>query len=82
MSNTQIGGIQIVRVYMTNNGVSDKPTTQLWVAAVPREQAVAAIKKVIPADWIAELTNQRLSAENIASLKLRPGDVRELSSAR
>ena len=82
MSDSQIGGIQIVRVYMTDNGIGDKPATQLWVAAVPREQAVAAVKKVIPADWIAELTNQRLSAKHIASLKLRPGDVRELSSAR
>jgi hypothetical protein len=82
MGNEQILGIQVVRVTMTDNLVGDKPAVQLWAAAVSRDEAVVAVKRRINSSWTAELTNQRLSAEQIARLKLRPGDVCELSSGQ
>ncbi len=78
MSNEHVAGIHIVRVTM-----ADAPgePVQLWVAAVPRDQAAAAVQKAIPARWKAELTDQLVTKELAARVKLRPGDVAELSSA-
>jgi hypothetical protein len=81
MGNTLAGGVQIVRVLMPPLREGDPHVRVLWVAAVGRDEAVAAVKKVIPADCEAELTSEHLPPEEIARLKLRPGDVRELSSA-
>jgi hypothetical protein len=78
--NTFAAGIQVVRV-TDNTSVDGVPVRHLWVAAVPRDEAAAAVQKRIPADWTAELTDRRLTPEHIARLKLRPGDVCELSSA-
>jgi len=50
---------------------------QRWVAAVPLiNEMVAEVRKRIPADAIAELSDQRLSQEQAAKLNLRLGDVR------
>jgi hypothetical protein len=81
MGNTQIGGIQIVRVTVPGLTVDGSPSFRLWVAAVPREQAVAAVEKVIPRGCKAALTDRHLTAEEASRFKLRPGDVREMSSA-
>ena len=81
MNNTFVGGIQIVRVIMADHLVGGKPSVQLWVAATARGEAVDAVKKAIPAAWTAELTNQHLTPKLAALLKLRAGDVCELSSA-
>ena len=80
MGNTEIGGIQIVRVTVPGFTVDGRPSFHLWVAAVARELAVAAVERVIPKGWTAALTDQHLTEEHVARLKLRPGDVRELSS--
>jgi hypothetical protein len=40
---------------------------------VPHADMLAEIRKRIPADAIAELSNQRLSDEQAAKLNLRPG---------
>jgi hypothetical protein len=49
---------------------------QRWVASVPVADMVAEVRKRIPADAVAELSNQHLSQEQAAKLNLKPGDVR------
>jgi len=67
-----LGGIPIVVVSFP--GVRGK---QRWVAAVPLiNEMVAEVRKRIPADAIAELSDQRLSPEQVAKLNVRLGDVR------
>jgi hypothetical protein len=51
---------------------------QRWVASVPLEEMVAEVRKRIPPDAVAELSNKHLSPEQAAKLNLRPGDVRLL----
>ena len=72
-------GIQLVRVFMAD-GVGDRPTVQLWVAAVPRGEAAAAVQAKLPEGWSAELVERWLTPEQVALLNLRPGDVREMTS--
>ena len=73
MANTEVGGTPIIVVSCP--GVRGK---QRWVAAVPLADMLAEVRKRIPADAIAELSDQRLSPERAAKLKLRQGDVRLL----
>lgn len=74
-------GIVVVRVKMTDNLVGGKPAFQLWAAAVPRDEAVAAVMRELPSHWSAELTDERLTQEHVRRLNMKPGTVRELSSA-
>ena len=71
MGKTAAGGTPIVVVSFP--GVRGR---QRWVAAVPVKEMVAEVRKRIPADAIAELSDQHLSQEQAAKLNLRPGDVR------
>jgi hypothetical protein len=64
-----------VQLLLFRPGVRGK---QRWVAAVPLADMVAEVRKRIPADAIAELSDQRLSQAQAAKLNLRPGDVRLL----
>jgi hypothetical protein len=80
MANTFAGGIQVVEVSMTDSVIGGTPTKQLWVAALPRSQAVAAVMAAIPEGWTAKLSLQHLTVEHAARLKLRVGEVRELTS--
>jgi hypothetical protein len=73
MGKTEVGGTPIVVV--SSPGVRGR---QRWVASVPVEQMVAEVRKRIPIDAIAELSDQRLSQQQAAKLDLRPGDVRLL----
>ena len=73
MGKTEVGGTPIVVV--SSPGVRGR---QRWVASVPVEQMVAEVRKRIPTDAIAELSDQRLSQQQAAKLDLRPGDVRLL----
>jgi hypothetical protein len=52
--------------------------TVYWAAAMPQAEAVAAVEQRLPPGWTAILTNRRLTPDEIASLKLRPGGVRQL----
>ena len=80
--NEQIAsGIVVVRVFMMDNLVGGKPAVQLWAAAVPREEAVAAVLRELPQGWTAELTDRHLTQEHVRRLNMKPGSVRELSSA-
>ena len=49
----------------------------LWIAAVAKANAVAAVKQVIPANYVAALTRQRLTITRKSAV-LRPGEVRRV----
>jgi hypothetical protein len=49
----------------------------LWVAAVARDNAVAAVAEVIPANHIATLSRHRLTLSRRLD-GLRPGEVRRI----
>jgi hypothetical protein len=69
MAETLGGGIPIVVVSFP--GVRGK---QRWVAAVPViNEMVAEVRKRIPADAIAELSDQRLSPEQAAKAQPQAG---------
>ena len=78
MNNEYVSGLHIVRVTMTD--MPEQPF-QLWIAAVPREEAVAAVLRRVKVGWTAELSNQRVTKEIAERVKLRPGDVSELTRA-
>jgi hypothetical protein len=48
------------------------------VAAVPYDDMLGEVRKHIPPDAKAELSNQHLTQEQAAKLNLKPGDVRLL----
>jgi hypothetical protein len=58
---------------------SDTGAKQLWAAAASPDQAVQAVLKQIPEGWTAELAEHRLSADQVATLNLKPGEVTEFS---
>ena len=49
----------------------------LWVAAVARDNAVAAVKQVIPTNYVAALTQRRVTITRKSEV-LRPGEVRRV----
>ncbi len=65
------GGIPIVEVTAPDGSKS------LWVAAVARDNAVAAVAEAIPANHFARLSRHRLTL-NRRSASLRPGEVRRI----
>lgn len=81
MGNELIGGIQVVRVTIPPAHAGEPTTSVLWLAAVPREQAVEAVKGAVPAGWRVELTSDHLTPQQMARVRLRPGGVCEFSSA-
>jgi hypothetical protein len=70
MAKTEVGGTPIVVVSVRGK--------HRWVAAVSLSEMVAEVRKRVPDDAVAELSNQHLSQEQAAKLNLRPGDVRLL----
>ena len=52
--------------------------TVYWAAATQQAEAVAIVEKRLPPGWTAILTDGRLTPDQVASLKLRPGGVRQL----
>ena len=58
--------------------VAPDGTKSLWVAALAHSKAVAAVRKVIPPDHIAELSIQRLRRSPRLE-GLRPGEVRKVA---
>jgi hypothetical protein len=71
MSNTYAGGVYIVA---TTNGREKAD----WAAAVPREQAVAAVESQLAPGWTAMLTERRLTPGQVEALKMRVNSVRKL----
>jgi hypothetical protein len=64
-------GIPIVQVTAPDGNKS------LWAAAVARDNAVAAVAEVIPANHVATLSRHRLTL-NRSLDGLRPGEVRRI----
>jgi hypothetical protein len=64
-------GIPLVEVTAPNGQKS------LWVAAVEDANAVAVVKQVIPPNYVAALSRQRLTITRKAEI-LRPGEVRRV----
>jgi len=55
------------------------PLRQFWIAAVPFDDAIEAVLSKCPHGWGARLVSSEiLTADQIAALKLRTGDVMEL----
>jgi hypothetical protein len=52
--------------------------TIYWAAATEQADAVAIVQQRLPPGWTAVLTDRRLTPDEIASLTLRPGGVRQL----
>jgi hypothetical protein len=73
MAQTYANGLYLVRV------TTDDRERQLWVAAASREEAVTLVLDTFPEGWSATLLDTRLKPDEVALLKMRPGDVRELS---
>jgi hypothetical protein len=72
------GGFQLVDV-TTDELVRGLPKKQLWVAATNPEQAVSLVLAQVPEGWAAVLLDIQLEPEEAALLRMRPGDVRELT---
>jgi hypothetical protein len=51
---------------------------QLWAVAAKPGLAVGLVLAVVPEGWAAALSDVQLKPEEIAALKMQPGDVREL----
>ena len=79
MATVFISDVQIVGVRTPSTQEGDLGVLTLWYAAVPRYQAVAAVRAKVPADRTVELTDERLTAAQIADFKILPGEVQELS---
>lgn len=62
--------VHLVRV------TTDDGSWQIWMAATDRDEAVNQVLDVIPEGWAASLVERRLSAEHIAELDMKPGEVR------
>ena len=56
-------------------------TKTLWVAGLPHSEAVAAVKRVIPATHAAELSFVSLSRSPLVA-DLTPGEIRHLRQHR
>jgi hypothetical protein len=70
MANTLVGMPMV-------EAVAPDGHTELWAAATPHNEAVAAVQKVIPADWIARPTSRRLSVSKKME-GFRAGEVRKV----
>lgn len=81
MPHRYAGGLQIVVVTMPKRANEPAARTAIWVAAVPRDQAVAAVKAEVPAGSHVELSDWYLTSDQAAKLELRPGQVTLLGSA-
>ncbi len=59
--------------------VSTKDDTTLhWVAATSSEDAVTAVELLLGPGWTVALTERHITPEQVAALKLRDNEIREL----
>lgn len=54
-------------------------TTSLWAVALPHKEAVAAIRRIIPSDHIAQLSIRRLQRRPALD-RLRRGEIRKIEA--
>jgi hypothetical protein len=71
MANVLAEGVHVVATSKGN-------MTVYWAAATDLAEAVAIVQQRLPPGWTAVLTDRQLTPDEIASLKLRPGGVRQL----
>ena len=72
------GDFQLVEV-TTDELVGGVPKQQLWVAAAKPEQAVTLVLAQVPEGWAAVLLDIQMEPAEAALLRLRPGDVCQLT---
>jgi len=70
----------VVRRVATVEVTSPDGGKSLWVVALPHGEAVAAVRKLIPLDHIAELSIRRLLGSQKKLDGLRPGEVRKIET--
>jgi hypothetical protein len=58
--------------------LTDEREQQVWMAAAGKDYAVSLVLDAVPEGWSASLIAEKLTPQEIASLKLRPGDTRRL----
>jgi hypothetical protein len=74
--------LTLIRVYQPYP-FYDAKVSEFWVAALPPEQAIAAVLVALPpGEWKAELANPQLSAEESAGVRLQSGEVVDYSRSR
>ena len=73
MANVLAEGVYVVATSKGN-------MTVYWAAATELAEAVDTVQQRLPPGWTAVLTDRRLTPDEIASLQLRPGGVRQLKS--
>jgi hypothetical protein len=57
MPHRYTGGVQIVMVTMPKAPNQPDATTAIWLAAVPRERAIAAVRAEVPGAFLVELSD-------------------------
>jgi hypothetical protein len=78
MGQTFGNGVQLVEV-TTDDLVRGVPKRQLWAAATKPGLAVGLVLAAVPEGWAAALSDVQLKPEEIAALKMQPGEARELT---
>jgi hypothetical protein len=58
--------------------LTDDLEYEIWVTATGRDEAVSRVLECVPEGWSASLLEESLSPNDVAVLKLQPGDVRKL----
>ena len=80
MSEAKAIGIFVVRLRMRGSDLKGAVTSKRWAAAVPRSEAVEAVKQAVANnDWTFELTDEQLTIKVVQSLRMKPGSVKELA---
>jgi hypothetical protein len=72
MAQSYANAVHLVRV------ITDDLEYEIWVTATSRDDAVSRVLDCVPEGWSASLLEQGLSPNEVAVLKLQPGDVRKL----
>jgi hypothetical protein len=67
--NTFAGGVQVVATVKAGQVV-------YWAVATSREDALSTVQQLLALGWTASLTYRRLTPDQVAALKLRPGGAR------
>lgn len=69
--------LQLIEV-TSDEFVEGLPRQDLWVAAASPEDALALVLQRVPEGWSAALLDIQVTPEEVAALKMEPGDVRKI----
>lgn len=59
--------------------LTDEREPQVWIIGATEDCAVSLVLDAVPEGWSASLIAEKLTPREITSLRLRPGDIRQLS---